>query len=100
MNNQYGIPETLTEFFDRINLTNESIVKGIINEALQVYLSHRNYNSLNVCAVCDKPLNSFNRRKLMHYDFLAVCKKHNKYAGYFQIEKLRKELGIPKKEIE
>lgn len=72
--------------------------RHIIKSVLQHYNQWNIDNHGKFCEICDVVLILDNTKIPCPYDFLSVCKTHEKYANRFRVDIIRKELGIKPKE--
>jgi hypothetical protein len=65
-----------------------------IEKVIKAHWKFESDNHGRYCAICTKELTQEERGKLTPHDFLYTCNKHKEYSTYFQIERVRRELGI------
>ena len=49
------------------------------------------------CQVCDKRLTSNEQNTRTIYDFLITCHQHRQHARKYDVDLIRKELGLPER---
>ncbi len=65
-----------------------------ISKAIDLYNKINYTLSSNFCAICDSEMEIDDLVLIEPKDFLITCKKHRKYAGYFQTGKARLDAGF------
>jgi hypothetical protein len=68
--------------------------------AIIVYRDYMHFMRGKYCDVCHKPITAEEASKTTLYDFNYCCNKHAEYRNVFQLDIIRKQLGIEVKHNE
>jgi len=83
--------KTLNDFLNDNKVKADAILVQKIIKANDAY---RSYLYKGLCAICDKKITVADEILFTPMDYLIVCKKHRKYANYFQPSMIRMQLLI------